>query len=1004
MLLLFGVAAAITGFVALCLLFFQATRRTYAGFGHWTAGVAIIAVAYLLFGLRGIIPLWVSVFFGNLAIPLGLLCQLDGIKLFLGFSTSRWAYLVVSALLASALFIFSFHWESIYWRGVSTSLPMIAVQWYMAALLFRSTDFPRSLFIKAVGSLLVLGGFLVLARIVWFALPSYSHQIWTSESEALFFIGFVTVHLGESFSMIMLNAERLESELLGAQQDLSHSVNSLEEALTKQKQAEESLRESEQLYRAFFETSRDPVFMTGLDGQFVDFNDTALEVLGYALDDRNELLHRNVASVYANPEERKAHVAQVARQGFSKEYPLDVRKKDGTVIQTLITTVARKDPEGNILGFQGTVRDITDRKHAEERLKVSEARYRAIFDNAGIGIDLLDQNGIILQVNQALTDMLGYSEEDLRQLTFLDITHPEDADVSKHNLEALMAGEIDFYRLEKRYLKKDGSFLWADLTTSAICGPNGEHTGTIGVISDITQRRQTEEALRESEERYRNITENSLTGIFVYQDGQSVFANRRLAEMVGYDHKEILSVPFLKAIHPDDRQMVREMAEARISGQTVPNHYRLRLLHKDGRTVWTEVLSHCIEYRGRPAILGNIADVTQRELLEQQLRQAQKMEAMGTLTGGIAHDFNNLLTVVNGYTEMVLLETAEDDPRYEDLQKVLQTGRKGAELVQRLLAFSKKGESNLQPLNLNRTVENSVALMKRTLPKMIEIEAVLGTDLSLVNADAAQVDQVLMNLCINAGEAMPDGGKLRIETKNVAMTDAYCSLHHGSKPGPHVLVEVVDTGTGMSNETMDRIFDPFFTTKGWDFKKGTGLGLSVAKGIVDQHGGWITCETEPGKGTTFSLYFPIIEDYPAFQKPEPSPESVRKGEKILLVDDEEYVRELGKRILERAGYTVITAATGTEALDIYAKEQFNIALVVLDLIMPQMGGEQCLEELLKINSQVKVIVSTGHSPDARERLLIGALARGFVNKPYEVRQLVQTVKETLGYGDAPNDR
>ena len=236
------------------------------------------------------------------------------------------------------------------------------------------------------------------------------------------------------------------------------------------------------------------------------------------------------------------------------------------------------------------------------------------------------------------------------------------------------------------------------------------------------------------------------------------------------------------------------------------------------------------------------------------------MEAIGTLTGGIAHDFNNLLTIINGYTELILSEKTEDDPSYADLQKILETGRKGAELVQRLLALSKKGEINPQPLDLNRMVENSINLMERTFPKMIEIETILGKDLGMVNADAAQVEQVLMNLCINAKEAMPEGGRLRIETRNTSWTRTIAGCTLVPSLDRHVLIEISDTGTGMSKETMDRIFDPFFTTKGWDFKKGTGLGLSVAKGIVEQHGGWITCQSEPGKGTTFRLYFPAIEE------------------------------------------------------------------------------------------------------------------------------------------------
>lgn len=234
----------------------------------------------------------------------------------------------------------------------------------------------------------------------------------------------------------------------------------------------------------------------------------------------------------------------------------------------------------------------------------------------------------------------------------------------------------------------------------------------------------------------------------------------------------------------------------------------------------------------------------------------------------------------------------------------------------------------------------------------------------MVNADVGQTDQLLMNLCVNAKDAMPDGGHLTIETRNITVDEDYCRLHVGAKPGRYVLVEVSDTGAGMSRETMDRVFDPFFTTKGWDFKKGTGLGLSVARGIVEQHGGWITCESEPGKGTTFRIYFPAIVEAAEAEKPEPSAETVLGAGKILLVDDEEYVRALGKRILDRAGYKVVTAANGKEALDTFTGEQSNIGLVVLDLVMPQMGGEKCLEELVETNPHVKVIVSTGHSLDA----------------------------------------
>jgi two-component system, cell cycle sensor histidine kinase and response regulator CckA len=392
---------------------------------------------------------------------------------------------------------------------------------------------------------------------------------------------------------------------------------------------------------------------------------------------------------------------------------------------------------------------------------------------------------------------------------------------------------------------------------------------------------------------------------------------------------------------------------------------------------------------------GIARDVTERKVLERQLLQAQKMKSIGTLTGGIAHDFNNLLTIMNGYTELILSEKTEDDPIYLDLQTILETGRKGAELVHRLLTLSNKSEITLRSCSLNFIAENSVVLIKRTIPKMIEIETIFTKNLAMVNADAGQIEQVLLNLCINAKDAMPEGGKLRIETQNVAVDEAYCRIHTEAKPGPCVLLEVVDTGTGMDQKTLDRMFDPFFTTKGWDFKKGTGLGLSMAKGIVEKHGGWITCESEPGKGTIFRIYFPAIIETPGVQKHEPKAEPVRGTGNILLVDDEEHVRDLGKRILERAGFTVMTASNGREALEIYSKEQTSIDLVVLDLIMPQMGGERCFEELIKINPQVRVIVSSGHSLTPEEQDRLGISAKGFVNKPYQIKQLLGVVSGVM---------
>ena len=390
--------------------------------------------------------------------------------------------------------------------------------------------------------------------------------------------------------------------------------------------------------------------------------------------------------------------------------------------------------------------------------------------------------------------------------------------------------------------------------------------------------------------------------------------------------------------------------------------------------------------------------VNKQKRLEEELQQAQKLEAVGTLAGGVAHDFNNLLQTIQGFSEMLLYNMHEDDPSFRALNRVMDAVESGGKLTRQLLTYSRKVKSEKRPINLNDQVRQAHQLLERTIPKMIEMDLLLEEDLKLVDADPVQMEQVLMNLVINARDAMPEGGRLVIKTKNIRRPDKQCESHPTSTPWEGVVLSVSDTGHGMDKETRKQIFDPFFSTKAPG--KGTGLGLSMVHGIVENHQGRITCRSTPGAGTSFRVYFPVAESGLGKMAVEEKKGEQRGNEIILLVDDNETIRQTGEEMLARAGYTVLTASTGEMALDIYAQNSEEIALVLLDLIMPGMGGARCLQELLKKNAAINVVITSGYSPVDQTMKTIEAYTREFLRKPFTYEQLLTTVRKVLD-GDSP---
>ncbi len=511
--------------------------------------------------------------------------------------------------------------------------------------------------------------------------------------------------------------------------------------------------------------------------------------------------------------------------------------------------------------------------------------------------------------------------------------------------------------------------------------------------------------VQESERQYRLLADNTLDVIWQTDlDVRFTYVNPSIFQMTGYTPEEFIGTRIQDHCDEDNLMKISQIAAGEMSkpvdcpGTT----FEAVLLRKDGSPVSIEAHGKAVfDKNGLPiGFQGVSRDITERKMAEEeqehlqaQLLQAQKMEAIATLAGGIAHDFNNLLQVVLGYSDMMLFNKKPSDPAYNGLHAIRQAGRDGGELAKSILAFSRRLEPNARPVNLNNVIKRVEKMLERTVTKMIRIEILLTDNLMTVNADPGQMEQILLNLAVNAQHAMPDGGRLTIETANVTLDEDYSRTHLDVEPGKCVLFTVSDTGHGMDKEVVEHIFEPFYTTKGPG--EGTGLGLAMVFGIVKSHKGHITCYSEPGTGTTFRIYLPTM-----VQEIEPDVAVTQQmpafgTETILLVDDEKSIRKMGEEMLRMVGYSVLTAANGKEALEVYRSNQDRIALVLLDLIMPEMGGKQCLEEILKINPKTRVLIASGFAPNRQTKEALEIGARGFVGKPYNVKGMLQSVREVL---------
>ncbi len=554
----------------------------------------------------------------------------------------------------------------------------------------------------------------------------------------------------------------------------------------------------------------------------------------------------------------------------------------------------------------------------------------------------------------------------------------------------------------------NGKSGWSLDRSSPLRNDKGEIIGVLAVVLDITERKQAEDALQESEDKFKHVFQAANVGKCITLPTGEVLANRAFCELLGYSEQELRRKTWQELTPLDEIEREQAIAASLLSGEKDAARFCKRYSHKNGSPVWADVsVVLRRDSAGNPLhFITTIIDISarmqaeaERQKLEEQLRASQKMEAIGSLAGGVAHDFNNLLSVILTYTAFVREAVPEGAPLQEDLLEVKKAADRAVGLTRQLLAFSRKQLLRTVPLNLNKSAVEIEKMLRRILGEDIDYVQVLAPDLGIVQADPGQMEQVLMNLVVNARDAMPNGGKLTIETHNVEIDEEYAARHLAVTPGSYVQLVITDTGSGMDEQTKARLFEPFFTTK--EKGKGTGLGLSTVYGIVSQSGGSIWVYSELGQGTTFKIYLPRAHSAKAMATRPPGVATRATGtETVLVVEDEEALRKVVRRSLEAAGYTVLTAADGVDALGTAARHAGEIQLLLTDVVMPRMGGRMAAQELVKTRPALRVLYMSGYTADAIVHHGVLDAGTQFIGKPFTGADLTRKVREVLDGGAA----
>jgi len=632
--------------------------------------------------------------------------------------------------------------------------------------------------------------------------------------------------------------------------------------------------------------------------------------------------------------------------------------------------------------------DITDRKRDEIILRRSEKMYRQLIEEAADGICIFDADGHVHEVNPYLCRMSGYSREEFLGLTIDTFFAPEDRLDIPLRLSQLAAGETLAFK--KRVARRGGEMIYAAISARKV-----EEGRFQAIIRDVTERRLAEEALRLEKEKFQILLEKSPVGVaLIGKDGTYQYVNPKFTRIFGYTLEDIPSGrEWFRKAYPDKayRDTVRRAWKVDMTGSDMGEMpaRTYTVSSKDGseklihfRAVTMEDDAQFIMYD----------DITEKTRLETRLQMAQKMEAIGTLAGGIAHDFNNILSAIIGYTEIALMDIPPGSPPESNLKQVLSAGDRARDLVKQILAFSRLGNQEFKPLLVRPIIKETMKLLRASLPATIEIRQMITSDVTVM-ADPTQIHQIIMNLCTNAAHAMEEsGGILEVSLEDTVLDEAFTRQHPDLLPGSYVQLSVSDTGHGMSSEVLQRIFDPFFTTKADG--KGTGMGLSVVHGIVHNHGGTISVDSKSDGGTRFDIYLPVIADKTSREKS--MPEALPKGsERVLIIDDEPFQADIGKQVLERLGYTVVTQNDAHAALDVFRKQPDEFDLVITDMTMPKLTGDRLARDMLDIRPDIPIILCTGYSERMTEEKAQQLGIRGFAMKPIVMKEIAGLVRRIL---------